>query len=120
MPWAAIQGLCWSTLLPTYPRKRPTGPGTLSPGCGSTGRLREGLVGTGEGTDSALIHVGMTVSRPPELLTLAPWLVPIVSEGTFDSELLCPIYQLLNLSIGATVFTVGKSGGLGRGRGGSA
>lgn len=47
-------------------------------------------------------------TRPPELLTLAPWLVPIVSEGTFDPELLRPIYQLLNLSLGATVIAVGK------------
>lgn len=46
--------------------------------------------------------------RPTELLTLTPWLAPIVSEGTFDPELLQHIYQPLNLSIGLTVFAVGK------------
>ncbi|XP_005408471.1 PREDICTED: globoside alpha-1,3-N-acetylgalactosaminyltransferase 1 isoform X1 [Chinchilla lanigera] len=46
--------------------------------------------------------------RPTELLTLTPWLAPIISEGTFNPELLMRIYQPLNLSIGLTVFAVGK------------
>ncbi|XP_036276307.1 globoside alpha-1,3-N-acetylgalactosaminyltransferase 1 [Pipistrellus kuhlii] len=46
--------------------------------------------------------------RPTELLTLTPWLAPIVSEGTFDPELLRLIYQPLNLTVGLTVFAVGK------------
>ncbi|XP_003470763.2 globoside alpha-1,3-N-acetylgalactosaminyltransferase 1 [Cavia porcellus] len=50
----------------------------------------------------------LTQHRPTELLTLTPWLAPIVSEGTFDPELLQHIYQPLNLSIGVTVFAVGK------------
>ncbi|XP_021563963.1 globoside alpha-1,3-N-acetylgalactosaminyltransferase 1 isoform X3 [Carlito syrichta] len=47
--------------------------------------------------------------RPTELLTLTPWLAPIVSEGTFNPELLQHIYQPLNLTIGVTVFAVGNS-----------
>jgi hypothetical protein len=47
-------------------------------------------------------------ARPTELLTLTPWLAPIVSEGTFDPELLKSMYQPLNLTIGVTVFAVGK------------
>lgn len=46
--------------------------------------------------------------RPTELLTLTLWLVPIVSEGTFNPELLQLIYQLLNLTIGVTVSAVGN------------
>ncbi|XP_045144507.1 globoside alpha-1,3-N-acetylgalactosaminyltransferase 1 [Echinops telfairi] len=46
--------------------------------------------------------------RPTELLTLTPWLAPIVSEGTFDLALLQSIYQPLNLTIGLTVFAVGR------------
>ncbi|XP_053414923.1 globoside alpha-1,3-N-acetylgalactosaminyltransferase 1 isoform X2 [Nycticebus coucang] len=46
--------------------------------------------------------------RPTQLLTLTPWLAPIVSEGTFNLELLQHIYQPLNLTIGITVFAVGK------------
>uniref|UniRef100_A0A8D2DLL8 Globoside alpha-1,3-N-acetylgalactosaminyltransferase 1 (FORS blood group) n=1 Tax=Sciurus vulgaris TaxID=55149 RepID=A0A8D2DLL8_SCIVU len=46
--------------------------------------------------------------RPTGLLTLTPWLAPVVSEGTFDPELLQHIYQPLNLTIGVTVFAVGK------------
>nr|XP_021547197.1 globoside alpha-1,3-N-acetylgalactosaminyltransferase 1 isoform X2 [Neomonachus schauinslandi] len=47
--------------------------------------------------------------RPTELLTLTPWLAPIVSEGTFNPELLQHIYQPLNLTIGVTVFAVGNT-----------
>ncbi|KAF6125096.1 hypothetical protein HJG60_009644 [Phyllostomus discolor] len=46
--------------------------------------------------------------RPTDLLTLTPWLAPIVSEGTFDPELLQDIYRPLNLTVGLTVFAVGK------------
>ncbi|PNI68744.1 GBGT1 isoform 4 [Pan troglodytes] len=46
--------------------------------------------------------------RPTQLLTLTPWLAPIVSEGTFNPELLQHIYQPLNLTIGVTVFAVGN------------
>ncbi|XP_007942379.1 globoside alpha-1,3-N-acetylgalactosaminyltransferase 1 [Orycteropus afer afer] len=46
--------------------------------------------------------------RPTELLTLTPWLAPIISEGTFDPLLLQNIYQPLNLTIGLTVFAVGR------------
>ncbi|XP_058999398.1 globoside alpha-1,3-N-acetylgalactosaminyltransferase 1 isoform X3 [Mustela lutreola] len=46
--------------------------------------------------------------RPAELLALTPWLAPIVSEGTFNPELLHHIYQPLNLTIGVTVFAVGN------------
>ncbi|XP_069871041.1 globoside alpha-1,3-N-acetylgalactosaminyltransferase 1 [Dipodomys merriami] len=45
---------------------------------------------------------------PTELLMLTPWLAPIVSEGTFNPELLQHLYQPLNLTIGVTVFAVGK------------
>lgn len=47
-------------------------------------------------------------ARPTDLLMLTPWLAPIVSEGTFDPELLQSIYQPLNLTVGLTVFAVGK------------
>ncbi|XP_077003740.1 globoside alpha-1,3-N-acetylgalactosaminyltransferase 1 isoform X4 [Tamandua tetradactyla] len=47
--------------------------------------------------------------RPTELLTLTPWLAPIVSEGTFNPELLQHMYQPLNLTIGLTVFAVGNA-----------
>uniref|UniRef100_A0A674K6U3 Globoside alpha-1,3-N-acetylgalactosaminyltransferase 1 (FORS blood group) n=1 Tax=Terrapene triunguis TaxID=2587831 RepID=A0A674K6U3_9SAUR len=52
--------------------------------------------------------------RPPpppqrlDVLTLTPWLAPIVWEGTFNSELLDSAYEPLNLTIGVTAFAVGK------------
>ncbi|XP_003407451.1 globoside alpha-1,3-N-acetylgalactosaminyltransferase 1 isoform X2 [Loxodonta africana] len=46
--------------------------------------------------------------RSTQLLTLTPWLAPIISEGTFDPTLLQNIYQPLNLTIGVTVFAVGR------------
>lgn len=58
----------------------------------------------GEGLSSRV----SPAARPTELLTLMPWLAPIVSEGTFNPELLRHIYQPLNLTVGLTVFAVGK------------
>uniref|UniRef100_H0XI02 Globoside alpha-1,3-N-acetylgalactosaminyltransferase 1 (FORS blood group) n=1 Tax=Otolemur garnettii TaxID=30611 RepID=H0XI02_OTOGA len=46
--------------------------------------------------------------RPTELLTLMPWLAPIVSEGTFNLELPQHIYWPLNLTTVVIVFAVGK------------
>ncbi|XP_017373068.1 globoside alpha-1,3-N-acetylgalactosaminyltransferase 1 isoform X1 [Cebus imitator] len=45
---------------------------------------------------------------PTQLLTLTPWLAPVVSEGTFNPELPQHAYQAPNLTIGVTVFAVGK------------
>lgn len=65
--------------------------------------MRRGL-SPGEG----LSPLGLLCCRPTELLTLTPWLAPVVSEGTFNAELLHHIYQPLNLTIGLTAFAVGK------------
>ncbi|XP_015283813.1 PREDICTED: globoside alpha-1,3-N-acetylgalactosaminyltransferase 1 [Gekko japonicus] len=46
--------------------------------------------------------------RRTDVLTLTPWLAPVVWEGTFDSDLLDSIYKPLNLTIGVTAFAVGK------------
>ncbi|XP_025034091.2 globoside alpha-1,3-N-acetylgalactosaminyltransferase 1 isoform X3 [Pelodiscus sinensis] len=43
-----------------------------------------------------------------DVLTLTPWLAPIVWEGTFDSKLLDGTYKPLNLTIGVTAFAIGK------------
>ncbi|XP_053230138.1 globoside alpha-1,3-N-acetylgalactosaminyltransferase 1 [Podarcis raffonei] len=43
-----------------------------------------------------------------DVLTVTPWLAPIVWEGTFNPEILDSIYKPLNLTIGMTVFAVGK------------
>lgn len=43
-----------------------------------------------------------------DVLTVTPWLAPIVWEGTFNSELLDSVYKPLNLTIGVTTFAVGK------------
>lgn len=43
-----------------------------------------------------------------DVLTLTPWLAPIVWEGTFNSELLDSAYKPLNLTIGVTAFAIGK------------
>ncbi|XP_053863782.1 globoside alpha-1,3-N-acetylgalactosaminyltransferase 1 isoform X2 [Malaclemys terrapin pileata] len=46
--------------------------------------------------------------RRLDVLTLTPWLAPIVWEGTFNSELLDSAYKPLNLTIGVTAFAIGK------------
>ncbi|KAM4761290.1 LOW QUALITY PROTEIN: globoside alpha-1,3-N-acetylgalactosaminyltransferase 1 [Cyanocitta cristata] len=43
-----------------------------------------------------------------DVLTVTPWLVPIVWEGTFSPEILDSAYRPLKLSTGVTAFAVGK------------
>ncbi|XP_060921964.1 globoside alpha-1,3-N-acetylgalactosaminyltransferase 1-like isoform X1 [Labrus mixtus] len=43
-----------------------------------------------------------------DVVTLTPWLAPVVWEGTFNPDLLDSIYQQQDISVAATVFAVGK------------
>lgn len=43
-----------------------------------------------------------------DIVTVTPWLAPVVWEGTFDSHLMDSIYKPQNITISATVFAVGK------------
>ncbi|XP_018603499.1 globoside alpha-1,3-N-acetylgalactosaminyltransferase 1-like isoform X2 [Scleropages formosus] len=43
-----------------------------------------------------------------DVLTVTPWLAPVVWEGTFDPMLIDAIYKPMNLTVAATVFAVGK------------
>lgn len=43
-----------------------------------------------------------------DVVTVTPWLAPVVWEGTFDSGLLDSIYRPKNITIAVTVFAVGK------------
>lgn len=44
----------------------------------------------------------------PEVLTVTPWKAPIVWEGTYDTALLEKHYARRKLTVGLTVFAVGK------------
>uniref|UniRef100_W5LVU4 Uncharacterized protein n=1 Tax=Lepisosteus oculatus TaxID=7918 RepID=W5LVU4_LEPOC len=46
--------------------------------------------------------------RRRDVLTVTPWLAPIVWEGTFDPLIIDSIYKPLNVTIATTVFAVGK------------
>lgn len=43
-----------------------------------------------------------------DVVSVTPWLAPIVWEGTFDPVLIDNIYKPMNLTIATTVFAVGK------------
>ncbi|XP_041706192.2 globoside alpha-1,3-N-acetylgalactosaminyltransferase 1-like isoform X3 [Coregonus clupeaformis] len=43
-----------------------------------------------------------------DVLTITPWLAPIVWEGTFDPQVIDEAFRSLNLTIATTVFAVGK------------
>ncbi|XP_066466949.1 globoside alpha-1,3-N-acetylgalactosaminyltransferase 1-like [Tiliqua scincoides] len=60
--------------------------------------------------DLLLVYPQPKVLQPTrtDVLTLTPWMAPIVWEGTFNSELLESIYKPLNLTIGVTMFAIGK------------
>ena len=44
----------------------------------------------------------------PDVLTVTPWKAPIVWEGTYDTALLEKYYATQKLTVGLTVFAVGK------------
>uniref|UniRef100_A0A3Q3K4Q4 Globoside alpha-1,3-N-acetylgalactosaminyltransferase 1, like 4 n=1 Tax=Monopterus albus TaxID=43700 RepID=A0A3Q3K4Q4_MONAL len=48
------------------------------------------------------------VSGRTDVVTVTPWLAPVVWEGTFDPVLFDSIYKQKNITIAATVFAVGK------------
>ncbi|XP_067471952.1 globoside alpha-1,3-N-acetylgalactosaminyltransferase 1-like isoform X2 [Thunnus thynnus] len=48
------------------------------------------------------------VNGRTDVVTVAPWLAPIVWEGTFNPALLDSIYKPKNITVAATVFAVGK------------
>lgn len=52
-------------------------------------------------------HLYHAISRT-DVLTVTPWLAPIVWEGTFDPLLLDNIYRSESISVALTVFAVGK------------
>lgn len=43
-----------------------------------------------------------------DVVTVTPWLAPVVWEGTFNQLLLDSIYKKKNITVAATVFAVGK------------
>ncbi|XP_076879365.1 globoside alpha-1,3-N-acetylgalactosaminyltransferase 1-like [Brachyhypopomus gauderio] len=43
-----------------------------------------------------------------DVVTVTPWLAPVVWEGTFDTNLLDAIYKPKNITVATTVFAVGK------------
>lgn len=42
------------------------------------------------------------------MVSVTPWLAPVVWEGTFNPGLLDSVYRPRNISVAATVFAVGK------------
>ncbi|XP_069054945.1 globoside alpha-1,3-N-acetylgalactosaminyltransferase 1-like isoform X2 [Lepisosteus oculatus] len=57
-----------------------------------------------------LVYKQRRVMDPPrrDVLTVTPWLAPIVWEGTFDPLIVDGLYKPLDLTIATTVFAVGK------------
>ncbi|XP_030591997.1 globoside alpha-1,3-N-acetylgalactosaminyltransferase 1-like isoform X2 [Archocentrus centrarchus] len=57
---------------------------------------------------------GLKYSQPSivhgrtDVVTVTPWLAPVVWEGTFNELLLDSIYKKKNITVAATVFAVGK------------
>uniref|UniRef100_A0A8C6IPX3 Uncharacterized protein n=1 Tax=Melopsittacus undulatus TaxID=13146 RepID=A0A8C6IPX3_MELUD len=60
----------------------------------------------------ALSYISLTFSffsfRHQDVLTVTPWLAPIIWEETFNSEILGHACKPLNLTIGVTDFAIGK------------
>uniref|UniRef100_W5LXG5 Uncharacterized protein n=1 Tax=Lepisosteus oculatus TaxID=7918 RepID=W5LXG5_LEPOC len=50
----------------------------------------------------------LSCPRRRDVLTITPWLAPIVWEGTFDPLIVDGLYKPLDLTIATTVFAVGK------------
>uniref|UniRef100_A0AAY5EHX7 Globoside alpha-1,3-N-acetylgalactosaminyltransferase 1 (FORS blood group) n=1 Tax=Electrophorus electricus TaxID=8005 RepID=A0AAY5EHX7_ELEEL len=43
-----------------------------------------------------------------DVITVTPWLAPVVWEGTFDTTLIDAIYKMQNITVATTVFAMGK------------
>ncbi|XP_007565032.1 globoside alpha-1,3-N-acetylgalactosaminyltransferase 1-like [Poecilia formosa] len=88
-------------------------------------RFREGLCDSSEGRSgdghlfrSPDLHLvatnGLKYPQPSithgrtDVVSVTPWLAPVVWEGTFYPVLLDSIYQKRNITVAATVFAVGK------------
>uniref|UniRef100_A0A4W4GKU1 Globoside alpha-1,3-N-acetylgalactosaminyltransferase 1, like 2 n=1 Tax=Electrophorus electricus TaxID=8005 RepID=A0A4W4GKU1_ELEEL len=56
---------------------------------------------------SLCLCLGLANSRK-DVVTVTPWLAPIVWEGTFDMNILDAIYKPQNITVANTVFAVGK------------
>ncbi|KAM6913597.1 globoside alpha-1,3-N-acetylgalactosaminyltransferase 1-like isoform 2-T2 [Lycodopsis pacificus] len=50
----------------------------------------------------------MAPDHRTDVVTVTPWLAPVVWEGTFNPVLLDSIYKRKNITVSATVFAVGK------------
>ncbi|XP_008414699.1 globoside alpha-1,3-N-acetylgalactosaminyltransferase 1 isoform X2 [Poecilia reticulata] len=87
--------------------------------------FRENLCGSSEGRSenghlfrSPDLHLvitdGLKYPQPSimhgrtDIVSVTPWLAPVVWEGTFQPVLLDSIYQKRNITVAATVFAVGK------------
>ncbi|XP_029015621.1 globoside alpha-1,3-N-acetylgalactosaminyltransferase 1-like [Betta splendens] len=58
--------------------------------------------------DHLLYKQPSIVQGRTDVVTVTPWLAPVIWEGTFNPLLLDSIYKLKNITIAATVFAVGK------------
>ncbi|CAL8302650.1 unnamed protein product [Merluccius merluccius] len=54
------------------------------------------------------MHPLLAPDNRRDIVTVTPWLAPIVWETTFDSNLMDHIYKPQNITISATVFAIGK------------
>lgn len=84
------------------------------------GELKEGTVERADPQTVVKVDPELPMSRRLEypqpsitrgrtdVVTVTPWLAPVVWEGTFNPTLLDSIYKPKNLTIAATVFAVGK------------
>ncbi|XP_041094501.1 globoside alpha-1,3-N-acetylgalactosaminyltransferase 1-like isoform X2 [Polyodon spathula] len=63
------------------------------------------------GSYSMSLHYPQPKSLTPprsDVMTVTPWLAPVVWDGTFDTSIINSLYQPQNLTIGTTVFAIGK------------
>ncbi|XP_034567116.1 globoside alpha-1,3-N-acetylgalactosaminyltransferase 1-like [Notolabrus celidotus] len=74
----------------------------------SAGTVRKNHVFHLVAPDHLMYKQPSIVEGRTDVVTVTPWLAPVVWEGTFNPELLDSIYRQQNISIAATVFAVGK------------
>uniref|UniRef100_A0A8C3I8K4 Globoside alpha-1,3-N-acetylgalactosaminyltransferase 1 (FORS blood group) n=1 Tax=Chrysemys picta bellii TaxID=8478 RepID=A0A8C3I8K4_CHRPI len=118
-PWLSVACMLWACPMPASYDRACSGAGgsgglSISALCCSCGQwnsphLFHGYTGLRpKGTVSFCLPPFSSSFRRLDVLTLTPWLAPIVWEGTFNSELLDSAYKPLNLTIGVTAFAIGK------------
>uniref|UniRef100_A0A673B838 Globoside alpha-1,3-N-acetylgalactosaminyltransferase 1, like 4 n=2 Tax=Sphaeramia orbicularis TaxID=375764 RepID=A0A673B838_9TELE len=85
-----------------------SGPGSRSGSGSQDPSVNPGCEFHLEDPEHLIYHQPSITQGRTDVVSVTPWLAPVVWEGTFDPVLMDSIYKPKNITVAATVFAVGK------------